>query len=58
VASSCHWGLEWYALRGETSENRSKELKLGFGMERMPCGQLTANAVFFRLGVLPWKPEP
>ena len=44
--------LEWYAQRGETSENRIKELKLGFGMERMPCGQFTANAVFFRLGVL------
>ena len=29
----------------------SMELKLGFGMERMPCGQLQANAVFFRLGV-------
>jgi hypothetical protein len=44
--------LEWYAQRGETSENRIKELKLGFGMERMPCGQFEANAVFFRLGVL------
>lgn len=34
---------------------RIKELKLGFGMERMPCGQLTANAVFFRLGVLAYN---
>jgi hypothetical protein len=47
--------LEWYAQRGETSENRIKELKLGFGMERMPCGQLTANALFFRLGVLAYN---
>jgi hypothetical protein len=47
--------LEWYAQRGETSENRIKELKLGFGMERMPCGQLEANAVFFRLGVLAYN---
>ena len=47
--------LEWYVQRGETSENRIKELKLGFGMERMPCGQLTANAVFFRLGVLAYN---
>jgi hypothetical protein len=47
--------LEWYAQRGETSENRIKELKLGFGMERMPCGQLDANAVFFRLGVLAYN---
>jgi len=47
--------LEWYAQRGETSENRIKELKLGFGMERMPCGQLEANAMFFRLGVLAYN---
>jgi hypothetical protein len=47
--------LEWYAQRGETSENRIKELKLGFGMERMPCGQFSANAVFFRLGVLAYN---
>ncbi len=47
--------LEWYAQRGETSENRIKELKLGFGMERMPCGQFEANAVFFRLGVLAYN---
>ncbi len=47
--------LEWYAQRGETSENRIKELKIGFGMERMPCGQRTANAVFFRLGVLAYN---
>lgn len=47
--------LAWYAQRGETSENRIKELKLSFGMERMPCGQRTANAVFFRLGILTYN---
>jgi len=26
--------MDWYRLRGEYSENRIKELKLGFGMER------------------------
>jgi hypothetical protein len=25
-------------------------LKIGFGMERMPCEQFAANAVFFRIG--------
>jgi hypothetical protein len=45
----------WYNRRGETSENRIKELKLGFGMERMPCGQRGANAVFFRIGVLAYN---
>ena len=42
----------WYNRRGETSENRLKELKIGFGMERMPCGEKEANAVFFRIGAL------
>jgi len=28
----------WYRQRGEVSENGIKELKIGFGMERMPCG--------------------
>jgi hypothetical protein len=40
--------------RGE-SENWHKELKLEFGMEQMPCGQLEANAVFFGIGVLAYN---
>ena len=44
--------VQWYNQRGQCSENRIKELKIGFGMERMPCGQFGANAVFFRIGVL------
>ncbi len=44
--------LIWYRLRGEVSENGIKELKIGFGMERMPCGQFKANATFFRIGVI------
>jgi len=47
--------IAWYGQRGEASENRIKELKIGFGMERMPCGQFEANAVFFRLGVLAYN---
>jgi hypothetical protein len=47
--------LRWYNQRGECSENRIKELKIGFGMERMPCGQFEANAVFFRIGVLSYN---
>ena len=39
--------LVWYRQRGEVSENGIKELKIGFGMERMPCGQLEANVAFF-----------
>lgn len=44
--------LIWYRQRGDVSENGIKELKLGFGMERMPCGQFAANAAFFRIGVI------
>lgn len=45
----------WYNQRGETSENRIKELKIGFGMEYMPCGTTKANAVYFRIGVLAYN---
>ncbi len=47
--------VRWYNRRGETSENRIKELKIGFGLERLPCGTLEANAVFFRIGVLAYN---
>ena len=46
------WVVDWYNQRGEASENRIKELKTGFAMERMPSGDTKANAVFFRIGVL------
>ncbi len=35
--------VAWYNRRGETSENRLKELKLGFAMERMPRGDRSAS---------------
>jgi hypothetical protein len=47
--------VTWYNQRGECSENRIKELKIGFGMERMPCGQFKANAMFFRIGTLAYN---
>jgi len=47
--------VTWYNQRGECSENRIKELKIGFGMERMPCGQLKANAMFFRIGTFAYN---
>jgi len=47
--------VKWYNQRGQCSENRIKELKIGYGMERMPCGQFKANAVFFRIGVLAYN---
>jgi len=47
--------VAWYNLRGDSSENRIKELKIGFGMERMPCGDFGANAMFFRLGSIAYN---
>jgi hypothetical protein len=49
------WVVEWYNQRCDCSENRIKELKIGFGMERMLCGQFKANAVFFRIGVIAYN---
>lgn len=43
--------MPWHNHRGQ-AENFNKELKNGFGMERMPCGQTGANAVFFGIGVI------
>ena len=40
--------------RGE-SENWHKELKLGYGMEQLPCGELKANAMYFAVGVLAYN---
>ncbi len=47
--------VRWYTQRGETSENRINELKIGFGRERLPCGPFAAHAVFFRIGVLAYN---
>ncbi len=47
--------IKWYNKRGDTSENRIKDLKIGFGMERMPCGSFEANSMFFRIGVLAYN---
>lgn len=46
--------VDYYDQRGEM-ENWIKELKDGFGMEWMPCGETYANAVFFRLGVIAYN---
>jgi hypothetical protein len=46
--------LGWHNQRGQ-AENFNKELKNGFAMERMPCGQTEANAVFFRIGVMAYN---
>ena len=40
--------------RGQV-ENFIKELKDGFGMDWMPCGETYANAVFFRIGIIAYN---
>jgi hypothetical protein len=47
--------MQWYARRGDASENRIKDLKIGFGMEYMPCGTFAANAAFFAIGALAYN---
>jgi hypothetical protein len=47
-------GLAWHNQRGR-AETFHKELKIGFGMERMPCGQSYAKAVFLRIGGLTYN---
>jgi len=49
-----HDVLAWHNQRGQ-AENFNKELKSGFGMEHMPCGQTWANAVWFRIGVIAYN---
>lgn len=46
--------VEWYNQRG-TAENFIKELKYGTGMLHMPCGQIEANAAWFRIGTLAYN---
>jgi len=45
---------QWYNQRCR-AENLNKEVKSGFGLERMPCGTFKANAAFFRLGILSYN---
>ena len=46
--------IKLHNRRGEV-ENYIKELKSGFGMEWMPCGETYANAVVFRMGVIAYN---
>ncbi|MFW6118063.1 MAG: transposase, partial [Chloroflexota bacterium] len=46
--------IKLHNQRGQV-ENYIKELKSGFGMEWMPCGETYANAVFFRIGVIAYN---
>jgi Transposase DDE domain group 1 len=45
----------WRHNQRGASENWHKELKAGFGMEQMPCGEFEANAMYFAIGVLAYN---
>jgi len=49
-----HARIDLPRQRGE-SENWQKEVKGGFGMGQMPCGEFEANAMYFSLGVLAYN---
>jgi hypothetical protein len=46
--------LGFHNKRGQ-AENLNKEVKTGFGLEKMPCGEFSANAVFFRIGIIAYN---
>jgi len=47
--------VHFYRQRGDTSENRIKELKNGFNLKYLPTSDFTANAFYFQIGVLAYN---
>jgi len=47
--------FKWYNQGCASGRDRINDLKVCFGMERMPCGQAGANAVFFRIGAISYN---
>ena len=45
----------WKHNERGNGENGHKELKIGYGMEQMPCGDSKANAMYFAIGVLTYN---
>ena len=45
----------WKHNQSGQSENWHKELKVGLGMEQMPCGEFEADAMSFAIGVLAYN---
>jgi len=44
-----------YRKRGDTSENRIKELKNGFNLKYLPTSHFEANALYFHIGTLAYN---
>ena len=47
--------VHWYNQRGETSENRLKELRSDFAAARLPCGDFDANAAWLMLSSIAYN---
>ena len=47
--------IMFYRKRGDTSENRIKELKNGFNLKYLPTSDFTGNAFYFQIGVLAYN---
>ncbi len=45
----------WWHNGRSNSENYNKELKNGFNLDYLPCGEYTANAVWFGIGILAYN---
>jgi len=45
----------WWHNERSNSENYNKEIKIGFNLDYMPCGELSANAVWFGIGILAYN---
>jgi len=46
--------IRWHRQRAN-AENIIKELKYGFGLDRLPCGELMANAAYFETNLLAYN---
>ena len=47
--------VHFYRKRGDTSENRIKELKNGFNLSYLPSSTFISNAFYFQIGVLAYN---
>ena len=47
--------VHFYRQRGDTSENRIKELKNGFNLNYLPTSHFQANALYFHIGTLAYN---
>lgn len=44
--------LRWHRQRQDKSENVNKEMVYGFGLEKLPCEDMKANAAYFQISML------